>query len=789
MREHRDLADRATRLPKVGAALSPPADLVLHIADRAHDDGPCRDGPSRVRFPSLAAQILPLSVVLLATLVGVLPAWSARWYQDDQLPSVFRTLNTDLAHHEGVFFPTMAFELGFGYGQLLHQIYPPFGSELSAWLHALGFGYMGSVRAYFSLCLVVGALGTYGYGLAVLRARLCALLAAVTYAWAPYLLLDIHPGGDFGESLGMALVPWSLLAFHALLTRGTWTRFTAAALGLAAVALAHNITALFLTGLLCLYVAASAARHARVTGRTDMIAAFARSTAAAVLALALSAIYWVPALVEMPASRVGEQREGAFSLARYLLPVNGLLQRTLVFSYGRDDQHRYALIPFSLTVLALVAVGGALVRRRPLSGTAEPDGEARPDRLAVGGCGLVFAAVLALQLAPARPIWDTVPLISFVQFPRRLYVFATLASSILVGALPWALERLGARPGVRLAVVGMAAALFAVAGLPGVYLPPPPAASHALDESQATIGSSADRRNSQRSYYDDFFPAWVTERQVDVPRPPSRPELYRDANSLPAPHLTFLERGYRQVRFIADADVPSAVVLHTFFFPGWRATADGLSISVDPIGPLGVTRVSIPPGRHDVVVTFGDTPLRVTAMALSVSASTLLIAALVRGLGIRRAVVGLVAVGLAVAVPWAVHLAMSPAPRSTIEPLDLDVTANARLVGVEWREREYAPSQPVRVTALWQATDWTPADLQSGLRLVAVDSGALLAERWSRPNLDRTPTAKWVLGEVVPDPLSVRIPSDAPPGRYRVLVGLRDGERPALGSIGEVVIR
>src|SRR5207253_8646769 len=118
-------------------------------------------------------------------------------------------------------------------------------------------------RAFFSICLLVAALGTYTYGLVVLRSRLGAALAAITYVWAPYTLLDAHTGGDFGESLALALLPGSLLAFHVLLNRPGWAIVGAAALSLAAIQLAHNITALFATGLIGLYAATLAVRVAR----------------------------------------------------------------------------------------------------------------------------------------------------------------------------------------------------------------------------------------------------------------------------------------------------------------------------------------------------------------------------------------------------------------------------------------------------------------------------------------------------------------------------------------------
>src|SRR6185436_9746364 len=193
------------------------------------------------------------AVLIAALVLATAPAWNPVWYQDDQLPTLFRTFHTDLAHHYGVLYPRLAPELGFGYGRLLHQFYPPFGVELAAWLHTLGLGFVNAARATFSLCLISSALGMYLFARGVLGGRWPAVLAAVGYVWAPYVLLDAHKGGVLGESVAMALMPWSLLALDRLVRGGGWCAFGAAAGSLALVVLGHNITALFWVGLASLY--------------------------------------------------------------------------------------------------------------------------------------------------------------------------------------------------------------------------------------------------------------------------------------------------------------------------------------------------------------------------------------------------------------------------------------------------------------------------------------------------------------------------------------------------------
>src|SRR5262249_18297568 len=154
--------------------------------------------------------------------------------------------------------------------------------------------------------------------------------------------------------------------------------------------------------------------------------------------------------------------------------------------------------------------------------------------------------------------------------------------------------------------------------------------------------------------------------------------------------------------------------------------------------------------------------------AVTVGTGLLVLMILGRGLGARRTVVGVVAVAVSLVMPWTANLAASRPAVSQIVALDAQVTDAARIVGIEQRQQAYAPGETVQVTGLWQATAWTPADLQSGLRLTALGSDATLTEYWDRPNLGRTPTAKWVLGELVPDDFSLRVPAGTPPGSYRL---------------------
>ena len=789
----------------------------------------------------------PFAVLAAALVLAVAPAWNPVWYQDDQLPTLFRTFHTDLAHHRGVLYPRLAPELGFGYGRLLHQFYPPFGVELATWLHTLGFGFVDAARATFSLCLISSALGMYAFARRVLGGRWPAVLAAIGFVWAPYVLLDAHKGGVLGESVAMALMPWSLLALDRLMRGGGWGAFGAAAGTLALVVLGHNITALFWVGLASLYALLLTARTwiAALTPRPPPLRganigcadvptvgegedtassgrlpsptqgrgaggegfpglsawgplrSLTKAALAVVLALTLSAIYWLPALVELPYSRVSDQRTGEFTVTRYLVAPPDLLQPLVIFDYYVEAIPRYGLTAALLTLGATTLLLLALLHRpRNMAEVVARLRQSGPDRLVVLACAICFVVVLLLQLRVSAVIWETVPLISFVQFPQRLFVFGSFAGAIVLGSVPWAVRALVGRPQIAVAAGVAVGVLLGVTSLPGIYWTWPVATSHVIDEEQVGIGTAAERRLSERRAFDDYFPAWVEEDSNQIPRPATanRAELYRAASAGPVPLVQMIERGYLHVLLRTDAEASSTLIFHQFYFPGWLAEASGTALDVGPAGPLGLVAVSVPSGQHLVRVWFGETPLRLAAIGVSAAALIALSIVLVKGVGIRRVALGAAIVVLAVLVPRLLHDRLDADERPPARAVAAEVTPDARVVGLELADGAARPGQIVPVTLIWQATGYTPRDLQTGLRLVTLDGGRVVSERWGRPNRERTPTGKWLVGELIPDTLLLRIPNDAQPGRYRLLAGLRDpdaNDRAPLGlaEVGELEIR
>ncbi len=169
-----------------------------------------------------------------------------------------------------------------------------------------------------------------------------------------------------------------------------------------------------------------------------------------------------------------------------------------------------------------------------------------------------------------------------------------------------------------------------------------------------------------------------------------------------------------------------------------------------------------PPGRYDLrLLVYSSTSGQVLAAATD--------AGLVPG---QEVPIGTLDVG-------------QPDSPPAVSSLPIEHRVNARfgdvrLVGYDLAGDTFQPGQTVGVSLYWQAVRKPEQDRRFVLRL-ADDGGRRWGEITIRPAGDGYPTPAWDAGEIVKGQHELRLPVDAPAGRYRVeLAALGDGGRRGL---------
>lgn len=475
--------------------------------------------------------------------------------------------------------PAWAGNLYGGYGSPIFLFYAPLYAFGSSVFSALA----GVDRGAVAMLLVSGAVGVLAMRrLAWLAtgSRSAARVAAAGYVLHPYLICDALLRNANAEYLALCIAPAVAAALLEMRERPqAATAWLAASLAL--LVLAHNLTALFTTGMLLVGAGAlylPRAPRAVWVGLASGIA----------LGLALAAFFWLPAVAMTPLVRTDDLLAGKFDFHRQFPAFLSL------FGYARF--YAAGLLP-----LAVLGAGVAALRVAPnrrLLATA-----------------LAGAAVALFLMTPASvEVWETVPVLPFFQFPWRLQGPLALLTSLVAALAFAALLRGRTTSWQRAAEVVFVAAALANA-LPHLRAARPlePAASEQLSRMLSAPGVRAG--SNAATVLDEYLPRSAGEQTWQRQRPGPGGVVAATGGA----GVEVLEEGPTGIRLRVEAPQPSTLRLARWAFPGWELHVAGARQPVEP-NPLGSIDAVVPAGTSELVLRYRAPPLRRAGTAVSVLA-------------------------------------------------------------------------------------------------------------------------------------------------------------------------
>jgi hypothetical protein len=623
-------------------------------------------------------------------------------------------------------------DAAYGLGYPFFSYYAALPYYLAGGWVLIGLDVLSAVKLTQTLCLVAAALAMYGWARNLALGRTGALLAATAYTLAPFHLANLYVRGDsLSEFAAFALYPLILWGLDRLSERPSAGRVLLPALAYAGLVSTHNLSALMFSPFVVLYAALDAAAVARrnrppaaeapLEGGGSIRSAVAWSAAALLLGILLSAWYWVPALGEMDYVQLTAQTTGYFHYSNHFRAAD-LVQTSLFFNYqiGPDTASPFAM---GLVQVVLTVAGCfALVVRLARSSRARRrwDGWAHRWAFVLGGFLLATFCITPLS----RPAWDHLPLLDMVQFPWRFLSIQSLFAAVLVGSL-------ATGKGWRGWIVALV--LTAVLGVAQLGKLTPEYLSIAGEEVTAERLQlyEAFTGNVGTTVRHEYLPRWV------VPRPYTGPALFDPDGEPAAIALSGVllaaeetERApTRRTWTVAAGDGGAEVALPVYYWPGWRATVDGLPIELRPAADLGYASLPVQAGDHSIVVWLDRTPLRMAAEAVSLIAGLVALLAVAADARARAksgdrsrrndrgpACVRALLIGVPLAVVLALLLLFSP----RVSPQEGDLTMDfasmpylhhnpigvavgpARLDSYAYSADVISPGSPIAVALHWQ---------------------------------------------------------------------------------------
>ena len=328
-----------------------------------------------------------------------------------------RSAAVERAFRQGVYWPRWFPELYNDLGAPDFHHYSPGLYWLVAAAHRIGFRLDNALKLVMAAALMLSGFGVYGW-LRQAFSPAASLAAASIYLLHPSILTrTVYYAGDYPQALALLLLPVCLGACTALHNRASARTWLAATFAMTALAVSHNLMALVGGAVLLSWWLMMFVGYRKIDGSL-------RCGAAALLAVLLTAAFWLPAVADLPYVQFDNTQERLAHFSEFFLEW---WQLTGFQSPILDSRAGNPLMPIdTFGVASWLALFTGLA--------AAVIGPSRKHRV-WGAAGSLFAlAMLAMASSISEPLWARLPELSLFQYPSRFLLVAPLGASVAAAA-------------------------------------------------------------------------------------------------------------------------------------------------------------------------------------------------------------------------------------------------------------------------------------------------------------------------------------------------------------------
>jgi hypothetical protein len=504
----------------------------------------------------------------------------------DNLLHLYRLVALHKNVVEGNFYPRWVAELFLGFGYPLLNFYASATYYLAELLHLAGAGYENALIYAMLVLLIVASFGIYRLARDIfadlgVASQMPALVATAAYVFAPYLLFNLYVRGAIAELGAQAILPWLLWAFRRLLCSKEPAKYLIGAVFcLAALAFTHTVSLLLAPPVLVIYALVLLWRYRREPRELRRrLLWFAAATASAA---AVSAVFWLPALLERQFLTTQAQEASALYIHQHTWGWKSFLDSDWFVGYNDEAGTRLRRVQLLLAIIGIVAS-----RRWNLEWFF-----------------MVALAFFACLLVGdwAVPFWTSNPLLLTIQFPWRMLTLASVPIALLTGGIltsGWLARRSNWPYQALLFALVIGTIVFAnyprMAWMNRLEVAPDQVNLTSISQYEAITK----RYGLSAATFREFTPRWVEKLEFKS-LPPVAGEK---------PVAISLEHASDQALEMTFAAArPTRLLFSILFFPGWQITLDkGQHLEPYPSADFGLLTVDLPAGEHQLSVRWEDT--------------------------------------------------------------------------------------------------------------------------------------------------------------------------------------
>lgn len=503
----------------------------------------------------------------------------------------------------------------FGYGYPLFNFYYP----LPFYLGALFFFFIGSLTLSFKLVFItiilVSIIGMYIFLKELFKKDWPAFVGSILFLYTPYRAVQIYVRGAMGEALALAILPFFAWSIVRLLKKPNTPNIAIMGLIGSLFILSHNYFWVFAAPWLVtlFFVIRYNPKFFKDFGHE--ISYLTGLLFGGLLALALSAYWWFPALLEqkLVSSTTPFPLIDHFPFIKQLIIPSWGYGASL---WGPDDGLSFQIGIVNLIVIAILLL--LLIFRFK---------EIKSKKLLPLALWIMAGFLLNVFIMNVRfyPVWKILPFYNFVQFPWRLLSFTTFFTSISAGLIVAIL------PDRKKYIAGFLVVFFSILLTFNYFKPSQNFFKKDNDylarffANRTISGQSEGLSKEYLLYSEDYLqlPDWMEEKPKGLP--------VSKISSKDARVFDVAEMNAVSWTAKVEAQDASKITFHSLYFLGWRAEVDGKEVNILTGKPNGQIEISVKRGEHNVKFFWQETNMRKFADLVSVGALLLVIALFVFG--------------------------------------------------------------------------------------------------------------------------------------------------------------
>ena len=504
---------------------------------------------------------------------------------------VIRFYEFDKVLRDGNLYPRWAPDLNNGYGVPLFNYVYPLPNYFSSFVHLLGVSFIDAFKLGLFIAVLLGGVFFYLWT-KIFFDKIGGLVGAVYYLFSPYLFVDVYIRGAVGEVWALAFFPAFLWSITEFIYNNKPKFLPISAIFLSLIIFSHNILSFlfmpFALAYILVLVLLSKERQSKIIGSGFVI----------LLALCLSAIFWVPAILEtklVTGLQIYDYKTNFPDLFQLLFPSWG----SGFFGAGLASEMSVQIgLANILGVFISLFVLFKLFRKK--------DYRAKLILFFI----LFFFLVVFLMQKISIPLWENIPLMNYFQFPWRFLSLVILICSFLTASI-FAFTKSKVAAIILIVIVVSLGFNYAH---PAHYL-------YRNDNYYVTRSNFIDGTNSIGNVFNTIWIKGELKKNKDI---------LSNKNT----KVEVLERKATSYKFNVIIDQESDLIVNTAYFPGWETKIDGIISKTTP-SSTGLIKFKVPSGKHLVEVNFTNTIIRNLSLIITIVSFALIVKLLVKNWYIR----------------------------------------------------------------------------------------------------------------------------------------------------------